>query len=134
MKDRTTNQVKTEVVPDTNANTLGGFVRKNVEEGAKIYTDESRSYRGLPNRESVNHGVSQWVRKQVHINGMESFWASLKRGYHGVYHHMSAKHLHRYANEFAGRHNFRDLDTIDQMGLIARRIVGKRLKYRDLVA
>ena len=38
---------------------------------------------------------------------MESHWAALKRGYAGVYHHMSAKHLPRYVTEFAGRHNSR---------------------------
>ena len=43
----------------------------------------------------------------------------LKRGYHGVYHKMSRKHLHRYVNEFAGRHNIHPLDTLDQMAAIA---------------
>ena len=46
---------------------------------------------------------------------------------------MSANCLHGCANEFAGRHNLRSLDTIDQMRLIARQLVGKGLKYKDLV-
>ena len=58
----------------------------------------------------------------------------LKRGYHGVYHQMSPKHLQRYVNEFCGRHNVRDLDTIMQMTLIVRDLEGKRLQYRELVA
>ena len=56
-----------------------------------------------------------------------------KRGY-GTYHQMSAKHLGRYVGEFAGRHNDRPLDTVDQLRAIVRGIVGKRLRYADLIA
>ena len=70
----------------------------------------------------------------AHTNGVESFWAMLKRGYQGTYHKMSRKHLHRYVNEFAGRHNIRDMDTIAQMAFIVLSMVGKRLKYSDLTA
>ena len=58
---------------------------------------------------------------------------TLKRGYDGVYHHMSPKHLNRYIDEFAGRHNSRPSDTIDQMSAIACQSVGKRLRYIDLI-
>ena len=57
----------------------------------------------------------------------------LERGYVGVYHNFNAKHLHWYVVEFAERHNIRDLDTIEQMVLLARGMEGKRLRYRDLV-
>ena len=70
---------------------------------------------------------------QAHTNGIESFWALLKRGYHGTYHQVSAKHLQRYVDEFSGRHNVRNLDTLDQMTAVAKGLDGKRLKYRDLV-
>ena len=79
----------------------------------------------------VNHSVSEYVRDQAHTNGIESFWALLKRGYHGIYHHMSEKHLGRYVGEFAGRHNHRDFDTIQQMCLIVFHLQGKRLEYRE---
>ena len=53
--------------------------------------------------------------------------------YMGTYHWMSAKHLHRYVTEFAGRANVRDFDTLTQMKLLAFGMVGKRLRYQDLV-
>ena len=62
---------------------------------------------------------------------MESFWATLKRAHKGTYHKISEKHLQRYVNEFSGRHNDRERDTIDQMVHMAQGMVGKRL--RDLV-
>lgn len=58
----------------------------------------------------------------------------LKRGYYGVFHHLSPKHLDRYVHEFTARHNMRGLDTDEQMGLIAERMVGRRIRYRDLIA
>ncbi len=82
----------------------------------------------------VNHSAKQYVDGQAHTNGIESFWALLKRGYHGTFHKMSVKHLHRYVNEFAGRHNIRESDTIEQMTFLAQGVVGKRLPYRELVA
>ena len=84
--------------------------------------------------ETVKHSISEYVNGMAHTNGIESFWALLKRGYHGTYHHMSEKHLGRYVSEFAGRHNSRDADTIEQMSKIAERMVGKRLRYRTLIA
>ena len=83
---------------------------------------------------TVKHSVGEYVNKAASTNGIESFWALLKRGYHGTFHHVSEKHLGRYVREFAGRHNIRDFDTIVQMNVLARGMVGKRLTYRDLVA
>ena len=58
----------------------------------------------------------------------------LKRAHKGVYHKLSPKHLDRYVREFAGRHNVRGLDTLDQMATVAVGLVGKRLMYRQLIA
>ena len=60
--------------------------------------------------------------------------AGLKRGYKGVYHHMSAKHLGRYVGEFEGRHNSRPLDTAEQMRIMAQGADGKRMTYAELTA
>ena len=74
VKDRETNQVSAQVVSDTTAETLQGFVGRNVISGTTIYTDEATAYTNLPNHESVKHSVSEYVRGQVHTNGIESFW------------------------------------------------------------
>ncbi len=133
MKDRDTNAVKASVVERTNQETLQAFVNDRKEGGAKVYTDEHGGYIGLDNHESVKHSVGEYVNEQAHTNGIESFWSMLKRGYYGTYHKMSEKHLGRYVNEFAGRHNQRPLDTTVQMEYMARGLMNKRLRYRDLV-
>ncbi len=135
VRDRNTGQVSATVVSSTDRPTLQGFVGAHTADGAMVYTDEHAGYQGLPfPHETVGHRVSEYVRDQAHTNGMESFWATLKRGYMGTYHQMSAKHLDRYVDEFAGRHNDRPSDTVDQVSHIAQGMVGKRLRYQDLIA
>lgn len=82
----------------------------------------------------MKHSTKEYVDGSAHTNGIESFWSLLKRGYYGTYHKMSDQHLQRYVNEFSGRHNVRDLDTVDQMADVVKNMVGKRLRYRDLTA
>ena len=134
VKDRATGRVSARVVERTDGPTLKGFVRSHVAQEADVYTDEHAAYRGLPHHETVAHGVGEYVRGQAHTNGIESFWSMLKRGYYGTYHRMSPKHLARYVAEFSGRHNIRDLDTITQMAVISRAMVGRRLTYERLIA
>ncbi len=134
VKDRKTGKVSAAVVPDITKRSLQGFINERTDDGAMVYTDEWHGYKGLPNHHAVKHGVGHWVDGQAHTNGLESFWSLMKRGYHGTYHKMSGKHLNRYVNEFAGRFNQRDFNTIDQMTLMVRNMDGKRLTYKDLVA
>ena len=133
-KDRQTNRVSAAVIDSTDGDTLKGFVVQRTEPGAKVYTDDHRGYEGLPNHETVRHSVKEYVNGQAHTNGIESFWAMLKRGYVGTYHRMSPKHLRRYVDEFSGRHNIRKADTIDQMAAMVLGMDGKRLKYSDLIS
>ena len=134
IKDRETKQVRAQVVEHTDKPTLQGFVIDHTAPDATVYTDEASAYEGLPMaHDAVKHSIKEFVRGQVHTNGMESFWSMLKRGYIGVYHKMSPKHLDRYVTEFEGRHNARENDTIDQMGGIVDDMGGKRLRYRDLI-
>lgn len=134
MKDRPTNQVQAKVVPNVQRETLHAFVHQNAESDATKYTDEHKGYNGLSNHYTCQHGIRNWVEGQAHTNGIESFWALLKRGYYGTFHHLSPKHLNRYVREFATRHNMRNLDTADQMSLIAESLIGRRIRYRDLIA
>ncbi len=80
MKDRTSKAVQATVVEHTDAPTFQGFVADHIEQGAKVYTDDHRSYIGLQNHESVKHSASQYVDDMAHTNGIESFWAMLRRG------------------------------------------------------
>ena len=73
------------------------------------------------------------MRGQASTNGVESFWALLKRAHQGTFHKISPKHLNRYVQEFAGKHNVRELGTLAQMRDTAARMVGHNLLYRDLI-
>lgn len=135
MKNRDTNKVVAKPVPERTKEELQGFISANVSQKAMVYTDDHRSYIGLPfEHESVNHSVGEYVRNQSHTSGIESFWAMLKRGYYGTYHRISPKHLERYVTEFSGRHNVREFDTVDQMAFLAKGMAGKRLRYKELTS
>ena len=82
--------------------------------------------------EVVNHSVGEFVRGMVHTNGIESFWDLLKRGYYGIYHHMSAKHLYRYINEFSFRSDTARVDTVKFIAMTVGRMENCRLTYRRL--
>ena len=136
-RDRATNKVSAQTTKDIDGPALAGFVTQRTEPGAKVFTDDSKAYSSLRSRfdhEVVNHSGGEYVRGMAHTNRMESFWAMFKRGYQGPYHHMSPKQLDRYVAEFAGRHNVREADTVDQMTELVAAMTGKRLMYRDLVA
>ena len=132
-RDRKTNRVAAQVIDQTDTETLNGFVDAVANEEAMVYTDGASAYQGRERHEAVKHSVGEYVRRMAHTNGVESFWSMLKRAHKGVYHKLSAKHLQRYVQEFAGRHNIREKGTLDQMHHVVAAMVGKRLLYRDLV-
>ena len=136
IKDRDSNEIRAEVVARPDGAILKGFIHEHVEPGATVYTDEYASYKGLKGfrHESVNHMVSEYIRDQAHTNGIESFWTMLKRAHDGTFHKMSPKHLQRFVDEFADRHNIRESGTVAQMRDTVARLVGERLLWRDLVA
>ena len=134
VKDRETNQVSAEVVRSTKKDTLQGFISDRVAPGATVYTDEHKSYTGMPfNHETVTHSAGEYVRGMAHTNGVESFWSMLKRAHTGTFHKLSPKHLDRYVQEFAGKHNMRDKNTLDQMNDAVIGLVGRRLMYDQLI-
>ena len=134
-KDRATKQVAAKVITATDKETLHGFVGQHTKPGATVYTDDAKAYESLPfKHESVKHSLSQYVQGDAHTNGIESLWSMLKRAHKGTFHKISPKHLDRYVQEFAARHNLRDRDTIDIMASLATGMRGKRLRYRELIA
>jgi len=105
-----TGKVRAHVIESADMETLHTRLKENVVKGATLYTDEWRGYNRLGRRFKrgvVQHGAGEYVRGNAHINGIESFWALFKRGYHGTYHSMSKKHLQRYVDEFVVRFNNR---------------------------
>ena len=94
IKDRETNQIRAEVVGDTIGGTLKGFIAENAKPTARVYTDESTAYSNLPfTHEAVTHSVGEYVKNMVHVNGIESFWSTLKRAHKGVFHRLFSKHF-----------------------------------------
>ncbi|MCY4303333.1 MAG: IS1595 family transposase [Aestuariivita sp.] len=134
-KDRKTNKVVAKVVTDTTKETLHGFVEDVSITEAQVYTDEGSGYSNLNRPHGVVcHSAGEYVKDMAHVNGIESFWASLKRAHKGTFHKFSKKHLHRYVAEFSGRHNDRPNDTLFQMQSIVEGMKGKQLTYKELTA
>ena len=127
-------------IQHTDADTLESIVQQHVADGATICTDDHRGYLGLRRlpyvHGTIKHSAKEYVNGMAHTNGIESVWAVLKRGYHGVYHNWSLKHTRRYVNEFAFRLNDGDVqrDTMDRLRSLSLALVGKRLTHRALVA
>src|SRR5438552_1996496 len=128
-------KVQTVVVENRKKKTLQEEVKKRVEAGAALYTDELLSYEGLEGRyahQVINHALS-YVEGAVHTNTMENFWSLLKRGLHGTYVSVEPFHLFRYLDEQAFRYNNRrEMNDGDRLDLAVRQIVGKRLTYKAL--
>ena|SRR3990167_182759 len=119
---------------------IHGEIHANVEVGSQVYTDDHMVFHGLDGlfyrHDSVNHRAGEYARGPVSTNSIESVWAVLKRGLHGVYHHASAKHLDRYVQEFAWRLNEGNVKrhSLDRLASFVDAIVGKRLTYQRLIS
>jgi len=129
-------RIRTRPVERVSAKALKAAIRENVKKSAAIMTDEFPSYRGLGSEftgghETVNHGERQYVRGDVHVNSAESFFALLKRGVHGTFHHVSKEHLHRYCDEFGFRWDHRKVTDGERTVEAIKGIEGKRLTYNQ---
>lgn len=137
IKEREGKKVKALRVESTDAQTLHWIILNHVEKGSVVFTDDFKGYSGLKERgyehATVHHSLGEYVRGEAHTNGVESFWALLKRGYYGIYHRMSVKHLQKYIDEFSNRNNVRPMDTMDQINATINGLVGKRLTYKELI-
>lgn len=131
-------EIRATVVDDCTMRTLESQIVRHAAFGSKINTDENLSYSRIGKyypHETVKHSAGEYVRNDAHTNTIDSFWALFKRGYHGVYHHMSRKHLPRYVDEFTFRFNRRagDMQTIFS-DVVARVAESVKLPYKQLIA
>jgi transposase-like protein len=140
MLDRESRQVRAMVVPNVKRETLQNEILNQIEGGSTVYTDGSPAYDRLAARdyihETVNH-IEEYVRGQVHTQGIENFWALLKRGLRGTYVAVEPFHLDRYVTEQVFRFNHRAtkenfLNDQDRFALLMSQVGGKRLTYADL--
>lgn len=121
-----------------NKKILHGFVKETIaDEAERIITDENRSYIGIEDEntkhESVNHHAEEWVRGDVHTNGIESVWSLFKRGIVGAYHQVSMKHLPAYLDEFEWRFNNRDNPHLFRDTML-KLIESPNLEFKKLIA
>lgn len=136
MLERETGRVRAEVIPTAYGGVLPALVRKHVETGSELITDSLIGYRALGLsgdfvHNFVNH-VREYVRGHVHTNGIENFWALLKRGIKGTYVNVEPFHLHRYVDEQAHRFNNRKRTDLARFMDVAKTILGRRLTYKAL--
>jgi transposase-like protein len=140
MLDRETRQVRTKLIPNVKREVLQAEILDHVVPGSKVFTDSHTGYKGLGEtymHESVAHRLAEYVRGEVHTNGIENFWALLKRSLHGTYVAVEPFHLSKYVTEQAFRYNNRatkdnPLTDADRFKLAASQISGKRLTYAEL--
>jgi transposase-like protein len=129
-------KVRAKVVDKRRKTQLQSLVRENVESGSALFSDALKSYDGLSEEyahQVVDHAI-EYVRENVHTNGMENFWSLLKRGINGTYISVEPYHLFRYVDEQAFRfNNRRGMNDFDRFKLLLSGIVDKRLTYEALI-
>lgn len=132
-------KVRTQVLPNRKRHTVQKEVRKHVQAGSALYTDQLESYRGLNEfqHQVVDHAV-QYVDGQIHTNGLENFWSLLKRSINGTYVSVEPFHLFRYLDEQAYRFNERKREDgepksdFERFKLACEQVIGKRLTWDAL--
>ena len=139
MLDRTARQIRTEIVPNVDRDTLQAQVLSNIKYGTRVYTDQSSSYSHLSRtyiHDFVNH-TEKYVDGRVHTNGLENFWSLFKRNLRGTYVSVEPFHMFRYLDEQMFRYNNRGskdakMNDRDRFMLACSKIAGKRLTYAEL--
>lgn len=127
-------RVSARVIGQETSNKLLTEVRRHVAYGAPVYTDEAPAYGDLALthlHKAIDHSRA-YVEGAIHTNGLENFWALLKRGLHGTYVAVAPFHLNRYVAEQVYRFNERTRNDAGRFHGVMQRIVGRRLTYRVL--
>lgn len=130
--------VKTRPVASVSGRNVIEIMKANIDESARIATDESPVYNKVGEHfkgghRAVNHSLKEYARGQIHTNSAEGFFSNVKRGLVGIYHSVSKEHLHRYMSEYEFRHNHRHLDDGNRTLVAIRASEGKRLRYKEPV-
>ncbi len=134
-EQKTTSQIRANVVPDTTDKTLAIEVRTNVEGGSELFTDAAPAYRALNGEyihAFVDHAV-KYVEYRVHTNGLENFWSLTKRALKGTYVSVEPEHLPAYIDEQAFRFKERDKKDGGRFVLALSKVKGKRLTYKTII-
>lgn len=132
--ERETGKVRVAPIESRKKKALQKRVRDHVVKGSSVYTDELLSYDGLESDYAhavINH-AEEYVRGNVHTNGMENFWSLLKRGLGGTYVSVEPFHLFRYLDEQAWRFNNRKATDAERFGAAMVGAIGKRVTYKEL--
>jgi len=129
-------KVRARKVERVDGATLKAAIRENVDRSATIMTDEWPAYRAIGTEfagghKAVNHGQGEYARGDAHVNTAESYFALLKRGVMGSFHHISKQHLDRYCDEFSFRWDHRKTTDSERTIEAIKGAEGKRLSYRD---
>jgi len=141
MLERNTRQVRAKVIPNVKRETLQKEILANIERKSRIHTDAYAGYDGLKVRDFVHQTVThieEYVRGEVHTQGIENFWSLLKRGLNGTYVAVEPYHLDRYVAEQVFRYNNRatkdnPLNDADRFAAAMHQVAGKRLTYAELI-
>lgn len=127
--------VTAKVVDNTKAYSLRPEIRKHIEQGSILYTDNHPSYDGLGGeyyRDTVNHADGQYKKGDTHTNTIENFWSLFKRGLKGTHIHVSPFHLDRYINDQVFRYNHRKTNDLGRFDLNVSQTQGRRLTWNQL--
>jgi transposase-like protein len=122
-------------IPNRRKSQVQAAVRDAAEPGSTIYTDALMSYAGLAAdyvHEAVDHAV-EFVRDNVHTNGMENFWSLFKRALKGTYVAVEPMHLNAYVKEQTFRFNERKTNDGNRFRSVLGNVSGKRITYKELI-
>lgn len=132
--------VRTQVFKSVTEKNMRQFIGDNASKSAILNTDEAGVYRGkfkdYKRHDTVCHKREEYARTNpdgsvAHVNNTESFFSLIRRGIVGSFHHVSAHHLHRYADEFAFRWSNRKMTDGQRTEVAIEMVEGKRLMYKD---
>lgn len=136
MRDRE-GKTRAQVVQSVGSRGLQEIIKQSIAANSIVYTDSWVGYNNLTGYRHtvVNHSKGVYVDGDAHTNSIESFWALFKRGYHGIYHWMSAKHLQRYVDEFTFRLNRKGQKMHTVFADVVERVTDNSpLPYKQLIA